>query len=63
MGWKDGSKWKGGHRAERTIRRLPFGSVMVWFGGHYSSGAHASFKWAIDWFLYIDAFHSALGNI
>lgn len=32
MGWKDGSKWKGGHRAERTIRRLPFGSAMVWFG-------------------------------
>lgn len=31
MGWKGGSKWKGGHRAEGTIRRLLFWSAMVWF--------------------------------
>lgn len=32
MGRKGGSKWKGGHRAEGTVRRLPFWSAMVWVG-------------------------------
>lgn len=61
MGRKGGTSGREGIVQRELLGGFRFG--QPWFGlGSLLFWAHASFKWARDWFLYIDAFHSVMEN-